>query len=123
MAQSANGKRIALGGGYANDEVLLYNPSDNFKCLRRARFDERHCVGLALSADGKLLATLSSDQGNTSSTIVRLWDVDTGKKLLAWKAHNVWAHGAAFSPDGPTRATGGDDKLIHLWELPAPAKK
>jgi WD40 repeat protein len=75
--------------------------------------------GLAFSPDGTLLATLSSDQGNTSPTVVRLWDVSTGKKVLSWKAHNVWAHGVAFSPDGKTLATGGDDKLIHLWELPA----
>lgn len=34
------------------------------------------------------------------------------------KAHPNWVLGLAFSPDEKLLATGGNDQLIHLWELP-----
>ncbi|VTR94619.1 (myosin heavy-chain) kinase : Uncultured bacterium genome assembly Metasoil_fosmids_resub OS=uncultured bacterium PE=4 SV=1: Sigma70_r2: Sigma70_r4_2: WD40: WD40: WD40 [Gemmata massiliana] len=121
MTLDANARRLAVGGGF-EDRVEVYDVADGFKRLRQVRFDEKHCRCLALCPDGKLLATVSANQGNKSPAIVRVWDVDTGKKLRSWKAHNVWATAAAFSPDGKTLATGGDDKLIHLWDVPTAEK-
>lgn len=66
---------------------------------------------LALSPDGKLLAT-----GNIDGQI-HLWQVADGKNLLTFKGHEgvVWT--VAFSPDGQTLASCGLDKLVKLWDI------
>ncbi|AKG21669.1 NB-ARC domain-containing protein [Calothrix sp. 336/3] len=65
---------------------------------------------LALSADGKLLATSDTDGQ------IHLWQMADSKNLLTFKGHKgvVWT--VAFSPDGKTLASGGHDGLIQLWD-------
>ncbi|MEA5623288.1 WD40 repeat domain-containing protein [Nostoc sp. UHCC 0251] len=65
---------------------------------------------LALSPDGKLLAT-----GDISGQI-HLWQVADGKNLLTFKGHEGWVWTVTFSPDGQTLASGGHDGLIKLWD-------
>jgi RNA polymerase sigma factor (sigma-70 family) len=73
---------------------------------------------LALSADGKLLAT--GGEGGE----VHLWDVPAGKELRAIQAGEVIGS-LAFSPDGKTLATGAgtfrggqmQSPTIRLWDV------
>jgi RNA polymerase sigma factor (sigma-70 family) len=75
-------------------------------------------AGLALSADGKLLAS-GGERGE-----VHLWDVPAGKELRAIQADEVIG-GLAFSPDGKTLATGAGTfaggqlrgPTIRLWDV------
>ena len=66
---------------------------------------------IALSPDGKLLATSHGD------TKIRLWQIADGKNLLTLKAHQGWAFALAFSPDGEILASGGHDNLVKLWDV------
>jgi RNA polymerase sigma factor (sigma-70 family) len=74
---------------------------------------------LAVSADGKLLAT-SDSQGNT----IRLWDLRTGKELRQI-ANDPPASALAFSPDDKILAAGGErqegktliSSPIRLWDV------
>ncbi|MEA5598411.1 NB-ARC domain-containing protein [Rivularia sp. UHCC 0363] len=66
---------------------------------------------LALSRDGKLLATSHADRK------IRVWQLTDGKNLLTLKVHEGWAWALAFSPDGKTLATGGHDNLVKLWDV------
>ncbi|RCJ21644.1 hypothetical protein A6S26_22945 [Nostoc sp. ATCC 43529] len=66
---------------------------------------------LALSPDGKLLAT-----GDISGQI-HLWQVADGKNLLRFKGHEGWVWTVTFSPDGQTLASGGHDGLVKLWNI------
>jgi DNA-binding beta-propeller fold protein YncE len=69
---------------------------------------------LAFSPDGKTLATLGTHGG----TILRLFDVDTGKERRAFLKegdHRTRAGSLAFAPDGKTVAAAGDS--LHLIDV------
>src|SRR5439155_5205363 len=52
--------------------------------------------------------------------VVRLWDVTTGKELLAFSYHvtlySAYAPALAWSPDGHTLAVGGGLTAAELWD-------
>ena len=75
-----------------------------------AQHDDR-IWSMALSPNGKVLATVSSD--NT----VKMWRYPEGKLLasLGGRARHAWD--VAFSPSGHMLVTGGTDKLIRIWRL------
>lgn len=72
--------------------------------------DQRYLV---LRPDGMVLATASA----WLDSMLSLWNVETGEKILQFKAHRRVIPSLCFSPDGKTLATGGDDHTIKLWDL------
>ncbi|MBD2340737.1 hypothetical protein H6G64_27600 [Calothrix sp. FACHB-156] len=65
---------------------------------------------VALSPDGKLLAT--GDQDGQ----IHLWQMADRKNLLTFKGHEDFIWTVTFSPDGRTLVSGGNDGLIKLWD-------
>jgi WD40 repeat protein len=69
-------------------------------------------VSVALSPDGKTLATGSADG------TVQLWDVATGRQIRSQTTGSTRAVvSVAFSPDGKTLATGSADGTVRLWAV------
>jgi eukaryotic-like serine/threonine-protein kinase len=68
-------------------------------------------LGVAVSRDGKTLASASS--GGT----LKLWDMPSGKVRATLQGHTGAIWSVAFSPDGLTLASAGEDNTVRLWDV------
>jgi WD40 repeat protein len=67
---------------------------------------------VAISPDGKLLASASADRS------IRLWSLPDGQLIKILEGHLKAVGAVCFSPDGKSLASGGFDKTVRLWSLP-----
>jgi WD domain, G-beta repeat len=73
---------------------------------------KQNAFALGLSPDSRRLLAGSPDH-----KVVRLYDLDTGKKLLELKGHTDTVWGALFLPGGKQALTGSWDSSIRVWDL------
>ena len=92
-------KAVHVAGDYAHDAPLI-----------NCRFDPKGLYVFATAED---------------RAIIR-WELAGGKKTV-FKAHDSWAGGLAFSPDGQTLVSAGYDDTLIWWpvaaEKPEPIRK
>ena len=62
------------------------------------------------SPDGKAIASGSWQE-------IRMWDAATGEHRQTLTGHASLVKSLAFSPDGGTLVSGGEDGTIFLWQL------
>jgi WD40 repeat protein len=55
----------------------------------------------------------------TNGTI-EFWDVSLNRRLSVWRGHTGAVVTLAFSPNGRTLASGGNDATVRVWEVPLP---
>ena len=77
----------------------------------RLRHGRAAVICVALSPDGKVLASVGNDQ------LGKLWDLATGKLLRELKGHTGGVQGVAFTPDGKQVLTGSLDMTLRLWDV------
>lgn len=77
--------------------------------------DAIYCI--TFHPGGKLLASVSADRS------VKVWDMETRKRLYTLSDPTDGVYTAAWSPDGKHLAAGGIDKSIRVWEANAEGGK
>jgi WD40 repeat protein/transcriptional regulator with XRE-family HTH domain len=92
-----------------SSRVKVLDSATGVELLNLAEMDGLEFNSLAVSPDGRRLATGGSD-GH-----VRVWDSDTNQLQLDLSAQSSTVWGIAFSPDGNLLATPGDN-TAKIWD-------
>jgi WD40 repeat protein len=96
--------RRTLAREWSEDSTRLAVPVN-----RQGHWSAVHAC--AISPDGGLLASASSDQ-----TLI-VWDIASGRALHLLAGHTAGVNACCFSPDGQWLASGGSDRSARLWRL------
>ena len=110
FALSAGGTLLASGGTF--DEPMTLWEADSGRQLRTFPGHSGGINSLALSPDGRILASAAGD------VTIKLWDVAGGTLLATLVGHTRAAESIAFSPDGATLASTAYDEGVWLWGVP-----
>jgi WD40 repeat protein len=95
-----------------------------WKYLWRSLHSERHLFlgqrggvnAVAVSPDGKWAATAGATSEAKEDGNIRIWDLASGKLIGLMPQKTAPVHALAFSPDGKTLVSGGDE-LVRHWDL------
>ncbi|MGL4420189.1 MAG: WD40 repeat domain-containing protein, partial [Gemmataceae bacterium] len=94
--------------------VAMLDGVNDPKILTRTWLDvEDSVLALALSADGKKLASAGCDR------IIRVFDAESGKLEETIENHADWVLGISFSADGKQIYSAGRDKSAKVWDRAA----
>jgi eukaryotic-like serine/threonine-protein kinase len=114
LAFSPDGRLLASGTSRPVGPVKLWDPSTGVEVVTLLGHTGT-VYGLAFSADGKRLATASSDG------TAKLWNVATGDEVFTLRGHAGEVMDVAFSPGGERLVSGGADGIAVLWDtVPTP---
>lgn len=115
-AYHPQGKSAAFG---MDNQIWLFSTGRG-ESLGRALIPFGRITAITFDPFGKWIAVAGGDAGKSGE--VWLFPLDGEGRLASTPPVSIAGHkdavyALAFSPDGKTLATGGYDRLIHLWDI------
>jgi len=89
--------------------------------LKNILFESSKTIVLTLKGHGDSINACAFSPNNNSilsagaDRTLKLWDLDTGKKLKTFKYHDDEVNCCAFSPDGKYIVSGSQDETLRIW--------
>ncbi|MBI3866716.1 MAG: PQQ-binding-like beta-propeller repeat protein [Planctomycetia bacterium] len=111
VAVTPNGRRLVTAGRDGTARIWDASTGKELNCLT----DLDSINGIAISPDGKLLATAASERSPKTTTQLTLWDLESGIAQRTIQGEN-FGTSAAFSPDG-TRVAAAGMGIAHIWDV------
>ena len=124
-----------LVAGGMDKAIRILDPAGKIP-ERRVQLKADNTLGLAVSSDGKLLATTSGRENGMPQPgipvavqfgigggppavpkpeLITLWEFGTGKEVRTLAGHRGPIHVVAFAPSSLLLASGSADKTVRLW--------
>lgn len=112
LAFSNDGQRLITGGGEPSrgGEIKIWNLTTGKLSLEITNPHSDVVLDLAVSPDGKLLATSAADK------FIRIFNLETGAPLRSFEGHTHHVLGVAWSRDQRTLVSAGADNIIKVWD-------
>jgi WD40 repeat protein len=107
---SPDGKTVVSGGA---DKLCLREASTG----KELRQFGRTWYAVALSPDGRILASNSPEEVTPAQGGILLWDIATGRELYRLEGFEGHPHAIAFSPDGKLLAAGSGGENVRVVEV------
>jgi WD40 repeat protein/serine/threonine protein kinase len=109
LAFNADGRALICG---ERSGISLWDTST---CRLRKRLTNHaeQVISVALSPNGKLMASTGGDQ------TVTIWDTQSWEETRVLRGHELEVHSVTFSSDGKKLLSAGKDAAVRVWDVHA----
>jgi WD40 repeat protein len=116
---SADGKRLATGGGEPTrgGEIKIFDTASGALSQSLTNVHSDAVFSLDFSADGKYLASGAADK------FLKVVDLSTGKVVKQFEGHTHHVLGVSWNWNQRTLASAGADNVVKFWDFVTGEKK